>query len=260
MRNVITIIRKELNSYFRSPIAYLLLFLFAVATGGVFYLYIKTFMFQALTQAQYAQMYEQNMPPMNVNEMVIRPVLGWTGSICLFLAPMITMRLFAEERKTGTIELLLTSPVTDVQLVLGKFFAALLLYMTMLSLTVLYFIVLFRYGNPDFMPLIPGYLGQILLGGSFLSLGLMFSTMTRNQVIAGSLTFFFLIIFMLIQWSGDYAGGTWSQIAGYVSWTAHLENFSKGVIDLKDTIYYLSVITLGLFVSIRSLESIRWRA
>ena len=260
MRNIITIIRKELNSYFRSPIAYLLLFLFAVATGGVFYLYIKTFMFQALTQAQYAQMYEQNMPPMNVNEMVIRPVLGWTGSICLFLAPMITMRLFAEERKTGTIELLLTSPVTDVQLVLGKFFAALLLYMTMLSLTVLYFLVLFRYGNPDFMPLIPGYLGQILLGGSFLSLGLMFSTMTRNQVIAGSLTFFFLIIFMLIQWSGDYAGGVWSQIAGYVSWTAHLENFSKGVIDLKDTIYYLSVITLGLFVSIRSLESIRWRA
>jgi ABC-2 type transport system permease protein len=260
MRNIITIIRKELNSYFRSPIAYLLLFLFAVATGGVFYLYIKTFMFQALTQAQYAQMYEQNMPPMNVNEMVIRPVLGWTGSICLFLAPMITMRLFAEERKTGTIELLLTSPVTDVQLVLGKFFAALLLYITMLSLTVLYFIVLFRYGNPDFMPLIPGYLGQILLGGSFLSLGLMFSTMTRNQVIAGSLTFFFLIIFMLIQWSGDYAGGMWSQIAGYVSWTAHLENFSKGVIDLKDTIYYLSVITLGLFVSIRSLESIRWRA
>ena len=260
MRNVITIVRKELNSYFRSPIAYLLLFLFAAATGGVFYLYIKTFIFQSLTQAQYAQMYEQQMPPMNVNEMVIRPVLGWTGSICLFLAPMITMRLFAEERKTGTIELLLTSPVTDVQLVFGKFLASLLLYMTMLSLTVLYFIVLFRYGNPDFMPLIPGYLGQILLGGSFLSLGLMFSTMTKNQVVAGSLTFFALIIFMLVQWSGDYAGGLWAQVAGYVSWTAHLENFSKGVIDLKDTVYYLSVIALGLFVSVRSLESIRWRA
>ncbi len=260
MRNIITIIRKEMNSYFRSPIAYLLLFLFAAATGGVFYLYIKTFMFQSLTQAQYAQMYEQQMPPMNINEMVIRPVLGWTGSICLFLAPMITMRLFAEERKTGTIELLLTSPVTDVQLVLGKFFASLMLFATMLSMTGLYFIVLFRYGNPDFLPLIPGYLGQLLLGGSFLSIGLMFSTMTRNQVVAGSLTFFFLIIFMLVQWSGDSVGGTWSQIAGYVSWTAHLENFSKGVIDLKDTIYYLSVIALGLFVSVRSLESIRWRA
>jgi ABC-2 type transport system permease protein len=260
MGNIITLVRKELNSYFRSPIAYLLLFLFAAATGSVFYLYIKTFIFQSLTQAQYAQMYEQQMPAMNVNEMVIRPVLGWTGSICLFLAPMITMRLFAEERKTGTIELLLTSPVTDLQLVLGKFFASMILYMTMLALTGLYFIVLFRYGNPDFMPLIPGYLGQLLLGGSFLSLGLMFSTMTRNQVVAGSLTFFCLILFMLVQWSGDYAGGIWSQVAGYVSWTAHLENFSKGVIDLKDTVYYLSVIVLGLFVSVRSLESIRWRA
>lgn len=260
MRNIITVIRKELNSYFRSPIAYLLLFLFAAATGSVFYLYVKTFIFQALTQAQYAQMYEQQMPAMNVNEMVIRPVLGWTGSICLFLAPMITMRLFAEERKTGTIELLLTSPVTDVQLVLGKFLASMMLYITMLSLTTLYLIVLFRYGNPDFMPLIPGYLGQILLGGSFLSIGLMFSTMTKNQVVAGSLTFFFLILFMLVQWSGEYAGGSWSQIASYISWTSHLENFSKGVIDLKDTIFFLSVIVLGLFVSVRSLESIRWRA
>ena len=161
---------------------------------------------------------------------------------------------------SSDLELLLTSPVTDVQLVLGKFFASMLLYMTMLLLPCLYFTVLFRYGNPDFLPLIPGYLGQILLGGSFLSLGLMFSTMTKNQVVAGSLTFFALIIFMLVQWSGDYAGGLWAQVASYVSWTAHLENFSKGVIDLKDTVYYLSVIALGLFVSVRSLESIRWRA
>jgi ABC-2 type transport system permease protein len=260
MRNIWTIARKELNSYFRSPIAYSVLAVFAVIFGYFFYTILSMFLVQTLTRAQMAQMYGQNMPPANVNDMVIRPLLLNMSVICLFLVPMITMRLFAEEKKTGTIELLMTSPVTEVQLILGKFWAALMLYASMLGMTLLYILVLFRYGYPDWRPLVAGYLGQLLLGCCFLSIGLLFATFTRNQLIAGSLTFFVLLLLWILDWSSDYSGNWWVQIAHYVSLTPHTENFSKGVIDLKDTVYYLSVIALGLFFSVRSVESVRWRA
>lgn len=260
MRNIWTIARKELNSYFRSPIAYSVLVVFAVIFGYFFYTILSMFILQSLTQAQYAQMYGENIPPLNVNDMVIRPLLLNTSVICLFLVPMITMRLFAEEKKVGTIELLMTSPLTDAQIILGKFLAALLLYACLLALTVLHLLVLFRYGDPDWKPLVAGYLGQLLLGGCFLSIGLLFSTFTRNQLIAGSLTFFALLLLWIIDWTSQYSGSVWGQIASYLSLTTHIENFSKGVIDLKDTVYYLSVIGLGLFLAVRSVESVRWRA
>jgi len=260
MRNIWTIARKELNSYFRSPIAYSVLAVFAVIFGYFFYTMLSMFILQSLTQAQYAQMYGESASPMSVNEMVIRPLLLNNSVILLFLVPMITMRLFAEEKKTGTIELLMTSPVTDVQLILGKFLGSLMLYATMLGMTVLYMLVLFRYGYPDWKPMVAGYLGQLLLGCCFLSLGLLFSTFTRNQLIAGSMTFFVLLLLWVLDWSSQYSGSWWGDLAHYISLTPHIENFSKGVIDLKDTVYYLSVIVLGLFFSVRSVESVRWRA
>jgi ABC-2 type transport system permease protein len=260
MRNIWAIARKELNSYFRSPIAYTVLALFALIFGYFYYTVISFFLLQTLTRAQMAQMYGGEVPPMNVNEQVIRPLLMNTSIICLFLVPMITMRLFAEEKKTGTIELLMTSPLTDWQTVLGKFFSAVALYASLLGITVLYFLVLFRYGSPDWKPLVAGYLGQLLLGGCFLAIGLLYSTVTRNQLIAGSLTFFTLLLLWIVDWSSEYSGGWWVPVAQYLALTPHIENFSKGVIDLKDTVYYLSVIGLGLFLSVRSVESVRWRA
>ena len=260
MRNIWTIARKELISYFRSPIAYSVLAMFALLFGYFYYQQLSMFILQSLTQAQYAQMYGENAAPMNVNEMVIRPLLYTTGVLCLFLVPMITMRLFAEEKKTGTIELLMTSPVTDVQVIFGKFLAALMLYMTMLGVTLLHFLVLFRYGYPDWKPMLAGYIGQLLLGCCFLSIGLLFSTFTRNQLIAGSLTFFTLLLLWVLDISSQYSGTWWGELAHYVALTPHMDNFSKGVLDLKDTVYYLSVIALGLFFSVRSVESVRWRA
>jgi ABC-2 type transport system permease protein len=260
MRNIWTIARKELNSYFRSPIAYCVLTLFAIFFGAVFYTTLRNFILEGFTQAQYAQMSGENPPPMNVNDMVIRPVLMTNIFALLFLVPMITMRLFAEEKKTGTIELLMTSPITDLQVILGKFLASVLLYATMLGMTVLYLLVLFRYGYPDWKPIVAGYVGQILIGCSFLAIGLLFSTFTRNQVIAGSLTFFALLLLWILNWLTQYTGSWWGQLGQYISLTTHLDNFSKGVIDLKDTIYYLSVIALGLFLSVRSVDSVRWRA
>ena len=259
MRNIWTIARKEMNAYFRSPIAYIVMTVFAVIFGFFFYSILSLFMRQVFAQAQYAQMYGQ-MPPMNVNEMVIRPLLMNVSVVSLFLVPMITMRLFAEEKKTGTIELLMTSPVTDLQLIFGKFLAAFLLYAVLLGLTLPCILALFRYGNPDWRPLLAGYLGQLLMGSCFLSFGLLLSTFTRNQLVAGSLTFGFFLILWVLDWTSEYSSSQVGQIASYLSLTTHIENFSKGVIDLKDTVYYLSVIGLGLFLTARSVEYQRWRA
>ena len=259
MRNIWTIARKELNSYFRSPIAYIVLVVFAGIFGFFFYSILSLFMRQTFAQAQYMQMYGQTMH-LNVNEMVIRPLLMNVSVVSLFLVPMITMRLFAEEKKTGTIELLMTSPVTDLEIIFGKFLGAFLLYAAMLGVTLLYILILFRYGNPDWKPLVAGYLGQLLIGGCFLSFGLLLSTVTRNQLVAGSLTFGFFLMLWVIDWVSEYSGTQMGQIASYLSLTTHIENFSKGVIDLKDAVYYLSVIGLGLFLTARSVESVRWRA
>ena len=259
MRNIWTIARKELNSYFRSPIAYIVLGVFAVIFGFFFYSILSMFIRQTFMQAQYMQMYGAPMH-LNVNEMVIRPLLMNLSVISLFLVPMITMRLFAEEKKTGTMELLMTSPVTDLQMILGKFLGAYFLYAAMLGLTLLYILLLFRYGNPDWRPLVAGYLGQLLLGGCFLSFGLLLSSITRNQLVAGSLTFTVFLLLWVIDWVSEFSGTRMGELASYLSLTTHIENFSKGVIDLKDAVYYLSVIGLGLFLTARSVESVRWRA
>ena len=259
MRNIWTIVRKELNSYFRSPIAYIVLAVFAVIFGYFFYSIVAIFVRQSMMAAQYAEMYGQSMH-MNVNEMVIRPLLMNVSVISLFLVPMISMRLFAEEKRTGTIELLMTSPLTDLQIILGKFFAAMILYATLLAITFIYFMVLFHYGNPDWKPLISGYLGLLLLGGCFMALGILLSTLTRNQLVAGMLTFGLFLMLWVIDWVSDYSTGVVGQVASYLALTTHLENYAKGVIDLRDTVYYLSVIGLGLFLTARSVESVRWRA
>ncbi len=259
MRNIWTIMRKEMSSYFRSPIAYIVLTVFAVIFGYFFVSILSIFVRQSMMSAQYAEMYGQQMH-MNVNEMVIRPLLMNVSVISLFLVPMITMRLFAEEKRSGTIELLMTSPVTDLQIILGKFFAAILLYAALLGITMFLFIIIFHYGNPDWKPLMAGYLGLLLLGGCFMALGIMLSTLTKNQLVAGMLTFGLFLMLWVIDWVSDYSTGAIGQVASYLALTTHLENYAKGVIDLRDTVYYLSVIGLGLFLTARSVESVRWRA
>ncbi len=259
MKNIWAIARKELNAYFRSPIAYIVLAIFAVISGFFFYSILSLFMRQVFSEAQYMQMFGQR-PTLNVNEMVIRPLLMNVSLISLFLVPMITMRLFAEEKKTGTIELLMTSPVTDFQIIMGKFLGAFLLYAALLGITLLYVLLLFWYGNPDWKPLVAGYLGQLLLGGCFVSFGLLLSTVTRNQLVAGSLTFGLFLLLWVADWVSHYSTSSLAQIASYISLTTHMENFSKGVLDLQDVVYYLSAIGLGLFLTARSLESVRWRA
>jgi ABC-2 type transport system permease protein len=206
-----------------------------------------------------AQMMGQQQP-MSVNDMVIRPLLGFAGTIALFLIPMITMRLVAEEKRTGTIELLLTSPVTDLEIILGKWLGAVLLYMSVLGMSVLNIAMLFLWGKPDIKPLLVAYLGLLLQGGCLLALGTLISTMTRNQIVAGGVTFFVALLLWLLQWFTAYGASPALQVVNYLSIVTHMENFSKGVIDSKDIVFYLSFIFFLLFLTKRSMESLRWRA
>jgi len=255
MRNIWTICRKELGSYFASPVAYLLLTMFGLIFGFFFWNALAIFVVEGMEMQMRGQAF-----PMNINEQVIRPLLSNVGVIGLFFIPMITMRLFAEEKRTGTIELLATSPIRDIEVILGKWLAALLLYSCMLLFTAFNFSFLFRYGNPDWKPLVLGYLGLLLQAGALLALGTFISTLTKNQIIAGAATFGVCLLLWVIGWVGEYETATWSRVLSYMSVITHFESFGRGVLDSKDAVFYLTVIFLGLFFTARSMESLRWRS
>ena len=142
----------------------------------------------------------------NINQDMIRYVLLNSAVIILFLLPMITMRTYSEEKRSGTIELLLTSPLTDLEIILGKFLGAMGLYAAMLAVTVLYIAILFCFGNPEWRPIVAGYLGLLLLGGCFISIGLLISSLTKNQIVAGVVTFAVFLMLWIINWSADSRG------------------------------------------------------
>jgi ABC-2 type transport system permease protein len=255
MRNMWIICRKELRSYFVSPIAYLLLGMFSIVFGFFFWNAVGYFVYAGME----AQMRGGTFP-MNLNEQVIRPLVSNVSVIGLFLIPMITMRLFAEEKRSGTIELLVTAPIRDWEIVLGKWLAALTLYAVMLLLTALNFAWLFRYGNPDWKPLAIAYLGLLLQAGALLAIGTFLSTLTRNQIIAGAATFGVCLLLWVLEWVSDYEPATWSRVMAYLSILTHFESFAKGLLSIKDAVFYLTTIVLGLFLTARSIESLRWRS
>ena len=196
---------------------------------------------------------------MNVNMELIRPLLSNASVLVLFLLPMITMRTYSEEKRSGTIELLLTSPLTDLEIVAGKFLGTVGLYLGLLAVTVVYVAILFVYGRPEWRPLISGYLGLLLLGSCFISLGLFISSTTKNQMVAGAATFVFALLFWIVSWFADSSGPTMSAVLSYLSITEHFDDFGKGIIDTKHVIYYLSFISFGLFLTLKSVDSERWR-
>jgi ABC-2 type transport system permease protein len=255
MRNIWVICQKELNSYFVSPVAYLLLTMFAIIFGYFFWVSLAYFN-QASVQAQMSG----QPTPMSVNELVIRPLLSNIGVIGLFFIPMMSMRLFAEEKRQGTIELLVTSPIRDIEIVIGKWLSSVILYSVMLLFSAINFSFLFRYGNPDWKPLAIGYLGLILQAGGLLAVGTFISTLTRNQIVAGAATFGVCLLLWILEWPASFESAGWAKVLAYMSVVTHIESFSKGVLDSKDAVYYVSLIFLGLFLTSRSMESLRWRS
>jgi ABC-2 type transport system permease protein len=256
MRNTWVMWQKELNSYFVSPIAYFLLTMFAMVSALFFWLYLQDFVEYGMAMQMRGQAF-----PMNLNEQLIRPLLSTEGVIGLFLIPLITMRLFAEEKRSGTIELLATSPIRDSEVILGKWLAALTVYACMLLVAALNFAFLFKYGNPDWKPLAIGYLGLLLQAGALLAIGTFISSLTKNQIIAGAVTFGICLVLWVIKSVGQFETATWAQVLSYMSVLTHFEeSFAKGVLDAKDAVFYVTLTFLGLFLTARSMESLRWRS
>jgi gliding motility-associated transport system permease protein len=255
MRNTLIIFKRELRSYFVSWIAYVLLALFALVFGLFFWMFVQRFVAIGMEVQMRGQVF-----PMNLNDELIRPLLSNTSVIALFFIPIITMRLFSEEKRSGTIELLATSPIRDIEIVLGKWLAAVALYSILLLFTGLNIIFIFKYGNPEWKPLLIGYLGLLLQAAALLAIGAFISSLTKNQIIAGAATFAVCLILWVIEWPSEFESATWAKILSYLSIVTHFESFGRGVLDSKDAIFYLSVIFFGLFLTARSMESLRWRS
>lgn len=254
VRNIIVIAGKELRGYFSSPVAWVLMGLFAVLFGYFFAVYLDSFVKQSM-----GGQFGQGPQTVNVNQMMIRPLLGNATVLILFLVPMVTMRTYAEEKRSGTIELLLTSPLRDIEIILGKFLGAMGMYLGLLGVTALYMSILFIWGNPAWMPVLTGYLGLLLLGGSFVAVGLFISSMTNNQMVAGAASFVVFLLLWIVGWMADAAGPTVGAVLRYLSVTEHFDDFGKGVIDSKHVVFYLSFIVFGLFLATKSVDSDRWR-
>ena len=256
MGNVIAIAQKELKSYFASPIAYIVIGLWALLYGYFFVAILSFFVRQSMQMNQFGM---QGPQAMNVNQQLIRPLLQNVTILILFLMPMVTMRTYSEEKRSGTIELLLTAPVTDFQIIMGKFLGALALYAIMLAVTAIHVGLLFIYGHPEWKPIVTAYLGLLLLGGCFISLGLLISSLTSNQIVAGMVTFAVFLLLWVITWIGSFSGPTMDKLTTYLSIIDHWDDFGKGVIDTTHVVYYVSFITFGLFLTAKSVDSERWR-
>ena len=258
MRNVLAVAGKELRAYFHSPIAYLVMTVWTALCGFVFYVMTGNLVAQTFRMQMMGQ---QGMPPVSLNEFIIRNMLqGILMVVLLFLLPLITMRLYAEEKRSGTIELLVTSPLTDMEIILGKFLGALALYAVLIAIAFLYIGVLFIYGNPNAKPLIANALGLLLYGAALLALGMWFSTFTRNQIIAGVVSMVVFLVLWILDWTQSFSTGKVAAVVTYMSLSTHLDNFAKGVIDLTDVVYFVSLVALGIFLTARSVEALKGRA
>jgi ABC-2 type transport system permease protein len=195
----------------------------------------------------------------NVNEQLIRPVFLNATVIFLFVLPMVTMRTYSEEKRSGTIELLLTAPLTDFQIIAGKFLGAMGLYAAMLAVTLPHMALLFWFGDPEWIPIGITYLGLLLMGGCFISVGLLISSMTKNQIVAVMATFTVFLMLWVINWIASFMGPRTQEVLNYLSITDHLDDFTRGVVDTRHLVYYLSFIAFGLYLTMRSVDTERWR-
>ena len=232
-----TIALKESKIYFSTPGAYVVGAMFLVLTG-IFFVFDVT--------APFA-------------EASIRGIINWASFFIVFLAPLLTMRLLAEEEKLGTLELLLTAPVRDWEVVLGKYLAGYLILLATLALTLYYVILLYVFGEPDTGPVLSGYLGLLLHGAAALAIGLLGSSLSGNQVVAAVVGIAMLLILTFVDRVAVIVGGTAGDVLNGFSLNAHVADFNRGVIDTANVVYFLSLAAVFLFLTIRSLETRRWR-
>ena len=255
MSNIVAIMHKELKGYFASPIAYIVIGFYALISGFFFYSLVLYFDRQSMQMMGLGG----GAPAVNVNENLIRPSFLNAMVVFLFVLPMITMRTYSEEKRSGTIELLLTSPLTDFQIIMGKFLGAMALYAAMLAVTLIHIALLYWAGRPEWLPILTTYVGLLLMGGCFIAVGLFISSLTKNQIVAVMITFTVFLMLWVINWIASFVGPTAQQVLNYLSITEHFDDFTRDIIDTKHLVYYLSFIGFGLFLTARAVDTERWK-
>ncbi|NNF06709.1 MAG: ABC transporter permease subunit [Candidatus Eisenbacteria bacterium] len=250
MRSVWLIFQREFQAYWTSPVAYVVLAMFLILSGFFFFGEFSRFV----------DFSQRGGSGVDVNQMLIRPYFYTVSVMILFLLPLVTMRLFAEERRQGTLEVLLTTPATEFSLVLGKFFAALGLFAVMMLGSVVHIGLLFIFGSPDLAPVLTGFLGLFLTGAVYIAIGVLLSSLTQNQVVAAAISFSLFLALWLFYWIGGLTSGSLSKVLLYTSLAGHFENFGRGVLSSSDFVFYLSWIVAGLFGATQVVQSTRWKA
>jgi ABC-2 type transport system permease protein len=255
MIGLYAIFRKETANFFVSPIAYAVIAIFLLISGFFFWANVSFMSLVSLQAANNPMIAER----INLTDVVIRPLVQNMSIVLLFVMPLLTMRLFSEEKKSGTIELLLTYPVTDLAILFGKFLAAALLLLVMLAGTLPFVVLLFGIGDPDPGTLLSGYLGLLLMGAAFMALGIFLSSLTENQIIAAAVSFGSALLFWVLSWSSTLSGEKVGAVLKQLSILEHLESFNKGILALSDLSFFVLFIAFFLFLTLRSLETHRWR-
>jgi ABC-2 type transport system permease protein len=261
MRGILAIYRRELSGYFVSPIAYTVIGFFLAATGLVFSLILNFWMSQSLNMM--AQASQMGMPPeVDVPSNVIRNFVSFIGTYVMpLLMPMMTMGVYSEERKRGTMEMLMTSPISEFQIVIGKFIASLTFFALMLAPTLLYYLLVGPYSEPGLPWRIvgAGYLGLFLLGAVLIAMGSFISSLTENQIVAGVVTFVLFLLLLFLDLAMRNSASSAAEVFKYLSILQHHETFAQGVIDTSSVVFYVSAAAIGIFLTLRNLDSMRWR-
>lgn len=235
MRDVWSILKREVAAYFISPMAYVM---------GAVFLMLSGYFFSVILLATHSAS--------------MQGVLGNMAVIFLFIAPVLTMRQLAEERKLGTDELIMTSPVSTTSIVVGKYLAAVCTYVVYLVITMIYPAILIKYGSPDMGPIYSGYLGMFLFGAGCLAVGTFSSSLTDNQMVAGVVGFGLLLLFWILGWAGAVVTGPIGDTLANFSLLKRFDDFQKGIIDLSSVLYYVSFIFIFIFLAVRVIDSRRW--
>jgi ABC-2 type transport system permease protein len=248
--------RRELAYYFQSPVAYAVITLFLLLSGYFFYNLLGYFNLESL-RAMQSPLQSRSL---SLTASVLSPLFANMSSVLLLMLPLLTMRLFAEERRSGSAELLFTYPVSDTQVIVGKFLAVVTVHAVMLAMTLPFFALLYYFATPEPGPIVSGYLGLFLMGAAFMAMGLFFSALGESQLVAGALTFACALLFLVIGWVTPFVGASTAAVLSQLSMVKHLDALARGVIDTNDLVFYLNVSLFFLFLCARVLDSARWRS
>ena len=257
MRNILAICKRELLAFFVSPIAYFVITGFALLVGFFFFNYLAFFARMFEMSQMMAFRGGGELP--NLNQVVIEGLFQTMVVILVFLIPLLTMRIVAEEKRRGTFELLITSPVSVTEVVVGKFLSLAVVIVAMLSISFIFPLLLMVYGNPEIPPIVSGFCGVVLCALGFASIGMAVSSFTENQIVAGVSSMVVLLLLYVIQAPAESLGGTSAEVLRYLSPIDQVQQFLRGVVSLKSVTYFVSLILLGIFLSQRALEAHRWR-